>query len=60
METLKNEKFQTLSNEEMMKIEGGRWHVECRLTSDNIGTLLTPYRTNIWGTIVEWGTPQAD
>lgn len=59
MEKLEKQKFCSLTKEEMNKIEGGRWHVQCLLCSDN-SSLLTPYRTNIWGNIVEWGTPQQD
>jgi hypothetical protein len=59
METLKNEKFNCLSNEEMMAIEGGRWHVECRLCRDG-SSHLAAYRTNIFGNIVEWGDTSTD
>lgn len=59
MEKIQGLKFQSLQEEDLKKIKGGRWRIDT-MTYPNGDTHAIAYRTNIFGTIQEWGSPIGD
>lgn len=59
MEKLQDLKFQSLQEDEMKELKGGRWHVEAS-TLWTGETFIASYRTNIFGSRVEEGEHGTD
>lgn len=60
MQTLESKQFKKLEPEQLEQLQGGKWHQEAKYYPESGETFLCSYRTNIFGKIVEYGTPKLD